>query len=208
MNVYSKLPRELRYLIGPAEKYGNYSSDILIGKFLDQATETELAELSAIAERYRLNKHAKILGKFLDEYTTQHDQSFRLYNLLAVIDAAGFDVYESNLDSVDYQIELLQEFGSYRLASGRMFAARFLADLGDGAAKAIPLLWIACSDEDERVQVWAHYALAKLEGNRDVHVDAIRKIFFAHDELDDLDMYDEVGSEAEEALQLLSSVGP
>jgi len=207
MDVYAKLPVELKYLIAPAEKFGNYSSEIQIGEFLEQAVESDLAELSAIAERYRLNKHARILETFLDEFRiTEHDQSFRLYNLLGIIDAAGFDFSEPNWDTVEHQMESLQQFGSFRLASKRMWAARFLPDFGDAAKKAIPLLQIACSDEDERVQVWAHYALVKMEGNRDIHIEAIRKIFFAHDELDDLDMYDEVGSEAEEALELLNSV--
>ncbi len=207
MDIYAKLPAELKYLVAPAEKFGNYSSEIQIGEFLDQAVESDLEELSAIAERYRLNKHARILDAFLDKFRiTEHDQSFRLYNLLGLIDAAGFDICEPNWDTVERQMESLQQFGSFRLASERMFAAKSLVDFGDSAKKAIPLLKIACSDEDERVQVWAHYALVKLEGNRDIHIEAIRKIFFAHDELDDLDMCDEVGSEAEEALQLLNSV--
>lgn len=207
MDVYAKLPTELKYLIAPAEKYGIYRSDCLIGDFLDKATDFELAELRAIAERYRLNGHPRMVDNFLDEFPiTEHEQSAQLYHLFGVIDAAGFDISEPNWDTLEHRMESLQQFGSYRLASERMWAARFLPDFGDDAKKAIPLLKIACSDEDERVQVWAHYALVKLEGNRDIHIESIRKIFFAHDELDDLDMYDEVGSEAEAALELLDSV--
>ena len=48
MDVFAKLPPDLQYLMGPAEKFGRYQFDDQIAGFLDRATETEMDELAAI----------------------------------------------------------------------------------------------------------------------------------------------------------------
>jgi hypothetical protein len=84
-----------------------------------------------------------------------------------------------------------------------MHAAKFLTDFGEAAKPAIPSLRRALQDEDQRVQVWAHFALAILEGNRAGHIRALRSIMRAHSEKDEFGDYDEIGMEAEAALEKL-----
>ena len=205
MNVFEKLPPDLQYLIGPAEKFGGYQFDDQIAEFLDRATETEMEELAAIAERFRLNGHSQEFDAFLDQFPiTDHEESARLYFLFGLIDAAGIDFSDPNWNTVESHMESLQRFGSFRLASERVHAAKFLADFGNDARAAIPLLQNACFDQDERVRVWAHYALAKIQGGADIHIAAIRNILFSHDGLDEFDCYDIVGMEAKAALESLT----
>lgn len=205
MDVFPRLPTELHYLIGPAEKFGRYQFDDQIAEFLSSATESERNELVAVAERFRLNRHDHEFHAFLDQYPiTDHEESACLYFLFGVMDAAGIDFSDPNWNTVESHMESLKRFGSYRLASKRAHAARSLGDFGDDATTAISLLQTSCADEDERVRVWAHYALAKIQGTTDIHVAAIRDIFSAHDTLDEFDLYDDVGMDAEEALNLLT----
>jgi len=205
MDVFTELPSDLHYLIGPAEKFGCNQFDDQIADFLDRATESEMDELAAVAERFRLSGHSHEFDAFLDRFPiTDHQQSAQLYFLFGVIDAAGFDFCDPDWNTVESHMESLQRFGGYRLASKRAHAARFLADFGNDANAAVPLLKTACSDGDERVRVWAHYALAKIEGDVEFHIGAIRNIFSSHSDLDEFDCYDEVGMEAEAALELLT----
>jgi len=205
MGVFSKLPAELQYLIAPAEKYGRHQFDHQVGEFLARVTDAEMDELASVAERFRLNGHSVAFNELLDRYPiTEHEQSALLYFLFGVIDAAGIEFSDSDWNTVESHMASLQRFGSFRLASERAHAARFLADFGRDATPAIPLLKTACSDEDERVRVWAHYALAKLQGHVQNHESAIREIFSHHAELDEFDCYDDVGTEANAALELLN----
>ncbi len=207
MDVFAKLPPDLHYLIGPAERFGRYQFDDQITEFLDRATESEMDELATVAERYRLNRHSVEFDAFLDRYSiTDHEQSARLYFLFCVIDAAGIDFSDPDWNTVESHMESLQRFGSFRLASQRAHAAKFLADFGNDAIAVVPLLETACSDEDERVRVWAHYALARIHGDVENHVAAIRNIFSSHNELDEFEFYDDVGMEAEAALELLNGI--
>ncbi|MBX9681476.1 MAG: hypothetical protein K2X38_22195 [Gemmataceae bacterium] len=101
----------------------------------------------------------------------------------------------------------LQKHGSFRLASERANAAMILADMTEHAATSIPLLRQRLADEDLRVQVWAHYALAKLEGDVESHEDAVRGIHNQHNAKDADGLYLEfVGNTSEGVLEKLAEL--
>lgn len=198
MSLYEKLPLSLQYLIGPAENYGRYQFGEQVVEFLDAATAEDMAKLAEVAEQYRNNGHAPILDEFLDQYPiTDYEESSRLYFLLGVIDAAGFELSNADWNTVESHLDTLQRFGNYRLASERMHATKFLADFGRDAATAIPLLQKGCGDEDRRVQVWANFALFKIASDDEKYIDSIRRY------LNDSDS--EIRTEAASALHALGN---
>ena len=202
---FANLPHELDYLVEPAMKYGVHQFEGDVFSFVQNATESDMEELARVAELVRLNHHEDLIGRFLDEYPiTDFAESANLYFLFGVIDAADVAPDDDSWNSVDAHIESLQRHGSYRLASGRMWAARFLADFGPEARAAIPHLSQALQDEDHRVRVWAHFSLAVIVGRREEHADAIRAILASHNVRDGFNLLDEVGSEAEAALARLA----
>ena len=175
MDIFSKLPDELRYLAEPAAKYGRYQFDDDIDSFLASASEPDIETLTRIAERYARNQHDVELQAFLDRYPiTDHNQSAQLHFLFHVIDAAGIEVGGPEWNTVDAHMESLQRFGSFRLASERMHAAKFLVDFGTDAAPAISLLQRARTDEDHRVRVWSNYALFRITGEQNEFINDIR----------------------------------
>jgi hypothetical protein len=199
--VLAELPSELQYLAEPAMKYGANQYGYQVDQFIQFATEEDLERLAAIGERIRLNQHTDKIDDFLDKYPiTEYQEAANLYFLLGLIDAAGIDLEDETWNSVEKHISSLCHFGSLRLASKRMWAARFLADFGEQARSAIPYLRTSLKDEDLRVRVWAHYALAVIEGQREEHERAVRQIFSEHNQKDQLGCYDEVGMEALGAL--------
>ena len=175
MNLHKELPVELRYLIAPAEKFGRLQFDEQIEGFLNSASESVMAELTAVAERYYLNDHEALLYEFLDHFPiTEHEESARLYFLLGVFDAVELDIPEKEWNTIASHMQALGRFGSSRLASLRMQAARFLADFGAKANSAISRLKLATKDEDHRVRVWANYAIFCIAGNDEQLIDEIR----------------------------------
>lgn len=199
------LPLELEYLIEPAMTVGVNHFDADINRYLDNATDEQWESLESLSEKIHQKGHMEAIDLFLDEYSiTEYKESANLYFLFAVMDAADVLPKDGSWNSVDNHIKSLGKFGSYRLASGRMWAARFLADFGYRAKTAVPYLKKALNDEDERVRVWAHYALLIIDGDRDEHEAAIRQIYSQHDERDDWDMLDYVGMEAHAALEKLA----
>ena len=95
--------------------------------------------VARVAERYRLSEHHELVSDFLDEYPiTDYLESAKLYFLFGVMVDAGFALSPDNWNTVERHIETLGKFGSFRRASERAFAARFLADFGDQARPAIP----------------------------------------------------------------------
>lgn len=203
IGVLKNLPPELEYLIEPALKYGIHYDDDDRFEFLQRATPDEMAELTRIAERYRKNEHADPVGDFFDDFPiTDYPESAKLYWLFGIMGDAGLPLDPENWNTVERHITELGRFGSFRLASERASASKFLADFGEQARPAIPALRLALEDEDFRVRAWAHYALAVIEGNRAEHEQAVRDIYAQHNEKDELDCHiDDVGGEASAALE-------
>src|SRR5262249_7140445 len=146
-----------------------------------RATPDEVAELTRIAENYRKNEHADVVGRFFDNYPiTDYPESAKLYWLFGLMTEAGLSLEPENSSTVERYIRELGKFGSYRLASEGRFSALFLGDSGEEARPAIPALRRALEDEDFRVRIWAHYALAAIEGNLANHEQAVRAIYLQH----------------------------
>lgn len=208
IGILAKLPAELWYLVEPAMKYGIHQTDDERQQFLDHATRSELEELSRVAERIRVNDHNDLIAHFRDKYPmTEYPESANLYFLFGVMDAAGLRWIPDHWNSVHRHITALTRFGSFRLASERMWAARFLAESADNAELAIPHLRRATQDQDLRVRVWAHYALGVLEQRATEHEDAIRRIYQEHNRQDESgDYVDDIGLEAHTALEKLGEM--
>jgi len=203
VGVLANLPSELKYLVAPAMKYGIHQTDDERYDFLQCATAKDLEELARVAERIRLNDHNDLVTVFLDKYPiTDHAESAKLYFLFGVMDDARLQFLPDNWNTVERHIKQLGRYGSFRLASERAHAAMFLAEFGDKARPAIPHLHRALEDEDLRVRVWSHYALAIIEGHRAEHELAVREIYSHHNHIDELGCHaDEVGGEAHAALE-------
>jgi hypothetical protein len=82
-----KLPADMHYLIGPALRYGQYQWDDDIFDFLDRASEAEMAELAALAERVLWNGDAPGVTAFLNEHPmTESDDVARLHYMFLMMD--------------------------------------------------------------------------------------------------------------------------
>src|SRR5262249_36186452 len=209
IGVLAKLPVEVQYLIEPALKYGVHQSDDKRDRFLQKIAPKQLEELAAVAERYRLSEHHDLVEDFLDKYPiTEYPEAAKLYFLFLILDEAGLALDPENWNTVDRHTKALRKFGSFRVASERARAAMLLAEFGKRASPAIPELRRALGDEDLRVQVWAHYALAIIEGNRAEHERAVRQIYSKHNKKDELGCHiDDVGGEAACVLEKLGELG-
>lgn len=203
---WEKLPKGLRYLSGPAEKYGHYQFEDRIRDFYDTMTDDQNAELIRLLARVQSDEEA--IDIWLDGCSmTEHPEARLVYFLLQLLaygndaDLLGPRVAPPPWNTVENHIKTLGETGSYRLASLRAHAAMFLADFGEKGRPAIPALTRALQDEDLRVRVWAHFALAVIEGEFERHEAAVRQIYSQHDQKDALGCHDDVGGEAAAALE-------
>jgi hypothetical protein len=183
--------------------YGIHQTDDERSEFLERATSEQLEELASIAERYRLSDHHDLVADFFDKYPiTKHADSAKLYWLFAIMHDAGLPLSPTDWNTVEKHIQSLGRFGSFRLASDRAFAARFLADFGDKARPAIPALHRALQDPDMRVQIWAHLALAVIEGHWSEHEKAVREIYRQHHSKDEFgEEVGDIGPAASAALE-------
>jgi hypothetical protein len=87
--VLLNLPADMHYLIAPALRYGKYIWDDEIFDFLNQASEAEMTELAAVAERVLWNDDYQRVNAFLDEHPmTETEEAARLYYLFLVMDYA------------------------------------------------------------------------------------------------------------------------
>lgn len=87
-----ELPPELAYLAEPAMKYGVHQFDDDIDRFLANATDAEIAELKALAERVKVNGHYPAVNDWLDEHEIdEHEEASNLYFLFGIMDAADLE---------------------------------------------------------------------------------------------------------------------
>lgn len=87
---WSKLPPELQYLAGPAEKYGKYQFMEDVWNFFDRMTPAEYEELLEVERRGK--EDWKKIDEFLDRYPmTEHKECALIYFLFLLIDALPRD---------------------------------------------------------------------------------------------------------------------
>ncbi|WP_345685640.1 HEAT repeat domain-containing protein [Novipirellula caenicola] len=131
------------------------------------------------------------------EPITESEETSAFYFATGVLDELDLLQSDDNGNAVNSYIEALTKFGSYRLASERMHAAKLLADFGVNGSNTIEPLRTALDDEDHRVRVWAHFAIYKIDGGDQSQIESIRVY------LNDAD--NEVRTEAATAL---GQIGP
>ena len=177
---WSILPQEWSYLREPAEKYGCVWTDDMLAQAHDHVDDDELDLFIALATRIRA-QDMEVFSRWWDKYPiTDFPAAARVRYLLRLIhelvpaDLVPFKPRPGT--RVDQYIHDLQQFGSYRLASGRMWAAMLLPNEGPDAKRAIPALRALLNDDDLRVRVEVHCALALLDGIVDSHRAAIAQI--------------------------------
>jgi hypothetical protein len=90
---WTKLPPDLAYLAGPAEKYGHYQIEDKIFDFLRTMSEDDKRELTALLAP-RTEGEAAQLEEWLDKYRiTKHPEARLVYflgYLLALANEGGF----------------------------------------------------------------------------------------------------------------------
>ena len=203
IGVLKFLATELQYLVVPALKYGVHQDDVKRGRFVRRIKPEDMEELASVAGRYRINGHRVLVGEFLDNYPmTEYAESAKLYWLFAVMDECGLALSSENWNTVEEHIKSLRRFGSFRLASERANAALLLANFGNEAISAVPYLQQALQDEDLRVRMRAHFALAVIEGNRMEYERAVRRIYAKHNKKDEYGLHiEDVGADADDVLE-------
>lgn len=176
IGVLASLPSDLEYLIGPALKFGIFQADDdSRSRFLQRATAAERSELAETAKRYRESAHHELVAEFFDRYPIdKHPEAAKLYWLFGLMGEAGLKISSEAPESVSGYVKSLAKRGSNRLTAERALAARFLPDLGEDAKIAVPALRMALQDEAVEVRIWAHCALARLEGDAGEHEAAIK----------------------------------
>ncbi|MBX9681475.1 MAG: hypothetical protein K2X38_22190 [Gemmataceae bacterium] len=115
VGVLVHLPQELHFLIEPALKYGFHRSDSEREKRKRRLTEEDLDVLAATAERYRLSDLHDEIGDFFDKFSiSEYSEAAKLYWLFGLMDELGLQF--SPEINVDTWINMLQRYGSFRLA--------------------------------------------------------------------------------------------
>ena len=85
----------MAYLAAPALRYGVHHFDEQMDRFLESASDAEMEELAALAEKVRLNNHYPLVNAWLGKHPiTDFKESAHLYFMFGLMDAADlqFDV--------------------------------------------------------------------------------------------------------------------
>jgi hypothetical protein len=88
---WSKLSEQLQYLAEPAAKYGKHQFESQMDDFLANASESEIEEIAALAERIRLSGDWVTIQQWLDEYElTDHPEAAAVHALTGIMELGGF----------------------------------------------------------------------------------------------------------------------
>ena len=94
IGILAKMPPELSYLATPAMRFGVHQFDNQVDAFLSSASDAEMGELAAVAERVRLNGHYPAVNAWLDQYEiTKYPEAANLYFMFGLMDAAELKFY-------------------------------------------------------------------------------------------------------------------
>ena len=73
-------------------RYGIHQFDDDIDRFLTNATDEQLVELEALAQRVRANDHYPVVNDWLDDHKIdEHEEAANLYFLFGIMDAADLE---------------------------------------------------------------------------------------------------------------------
>tara|TARA_R110002073_G_scaffold172563_13_gene329819 strand:+ start:8705 stop:9505 length:801 start_codon:yes stop_codon:yes gene_type:complete len=194
----SKVPEFLRPLVPYVERWTAIGNDEVQARLAAaRSDQAKMDDARRFGELFTPELQEECVLWTDREPITESEETSAFYFATGVLDELDLLQTDEDRNTVNSHIEALTKFGSYRLASERMHAAKFLADFGDHASSAIEPLRTALDDEDHRVRVWAHYAIYKIGGGDQAHIESIR------DYLHDAD--NEVRTEAAPAL---GRIGP
>jgi len=144
-----------------------------------EGDEAAMEELELAAQRWSLEH--RVAFQDWRESEDHPSAASRLYDyFLSFLVELEIGPDERPSDWVGMWIEWLSAFGSQLKAARRWQAAESLADYGPNGMRAIPALREALVDEHLLVRVWAHYALARLDGDLQWHRTAIELIGQIH----------------------------
>lgn len=200
------VPPELREFVPLVEKWGCVRGDTerLERGWRAEDNAAALEQLRTLAAQWTDEKGA-IFAAWVDEHPiTESHETAKFYFTLMMLDELDLYPKRQAADPIGDLVKDLGSFGSFRLASRRMHAAGLLPHYGEAAAVAIPELRRAVGDEDGRVRVWAHYALARFTADADEHRTAIDAMLKENSQTDDMGLLNEIGMEAAAALERLA----
>jgi len=196
----SRVPSRLRRFISIIERWGCQTSDserYELGVRAEADPEA-LKELESLVRDWT-EEDGKTFEDWLDRENPWSTEAAKFYFTFMLIDEIGLRVDTGRpRDPVDDYIKELQDFGSVRKDNVRAIAARMLPSKGAAARRAIPELRQALEDPFGPVRVWAHCALALIEGDVESHRQAL-ETFGARSSSDA-----EAASEAKYALEELA----
>lgn len=190
METHDDIPSQLQPFLPMVMKWGAIEGD---GERYNLAEAAEadpiaLAELKAFNDAWTPD-----IGWAYEDWSdrvsmTENKVVARFYFALLLLDELGFKLpRDEQLDPVD---ELIEQLSSHR-DTERAWAARKLPDFEGEAGRAIPQLQAALDDSSVSVRIWAHYALARLNGDASEHREAIQTLgAFTQDELETVETRD------------------
>lgn len=204
--VLINLPPRLHFLIEPAIKFGRFQLPQERRTFAANITNADREELCFVRSKLEIDDYEEI-ELFFDKFEiTKYPESARLYFLLFVIDAVLGElpsVESTYEDKIRYNTRNLSRFGSPRLASGRMWAAKWFAKNPAVDTVTVDLLRRACNDECAHVRLWAHAAVALIDKEYCEHIVAIKEIADSTPTSDDKYVF--IRFDAGEAVQILEA---
>jgi hypothetical protein len=173
------------------------NDEILAKKEEVSSDPSKMADLKRFGELFTVE-----LQELFDDWSDENpinesEETCSFYFAREFLSETGCRQEDQNWNTVLRHIRSLNRFGSYRLASLRMHAAKFLAGFGNEAQPAIEPLTCALQDEDGRVRVWAAATLFRIDGENQAHLSLIAESL--------RDNTDEVRSEAAGALWSLGT---
>lgn len=171
----SSVPEPLLPFVDLVHRWGAITSDSERYALSDKA-EANPQSLRAL-EQFNNALTKDVLQAYEDwaerEPMTRNDTVARFYFTFLLLDELGFKPpRDEDFDPLEELIEQLQHQKEW----ARAWAARHLPDYGEAAEKAIPRLEALTNDPSSSVQIWAHYALARITGNASLYRNAIRSI--------------------------------
>ena len=169
------VPEELVPFLPVVEKWGAITSDSERYALRDKAEDDpqELKELEDFYNSWTLEHH-NAYSKWGENWSLSENKTLaRFYFTFMLCDELGFKPpVDENADYVGELIDLL----THVKEGARARAASDLPDYGEEAKRAIPAIREAVNDPAPRVRIWAHYALARIVGESDLHRDAIDQL--------------------------------
>ena len=174
MNI-RKIPESLRHLVPYVERWTATGNEEILARLeTARSDQAKMDDACRFGELFTPKIQEECALWTDREPITESEETSAFYFATSVLDELDLLQSDENWNTANNHIEALTKFGSYRLASERMHAAKFLADFGNKGSKVIQPLQTALDDEDHRVGVWAHFALYKIDGGDQAHIESIR----------------------------------